>query len=141
MFLKKDQKGYYRLYEKVGGKTKYLKYIGKDPAAYYASLEKGAEISEAIKRYPDLATIGNGQAILAEYKRRILEKQPIPDKTYKTIVIDPPWQVEKIVRKVVPISQQYDFDYATMSIEDITKLPVPDLADKNGCHIYLWTTH
>jgi N6-adenosine-specific RNA methylase IME4 len=28
-----------------------------------------------------------------------------------------------------------------MTIEEIKALPVPELAYKDGCHIYLWTTH
>ncbi len=138
--LKKSKKGYYSLYERILGKERCIKYIGKDPAPYYASLEKGAEINEATKRYPDLATRGSGQAILAEYKRRTLQKQNLPDKLYKTIVIDPPWPVEKIIRKVVPITQQYDFEYAVMTLEEIAALPLPDFADKEGCHVYLWAT-
>jgi len=139
MFLVKDKKGYFRLFEKVNGKRCYLKYIGKDPSEYLASLEKGNEILEVIKRYPDLAIKGSGQAILSEYKRRQITKTSIPDKVYKTIVIDPPWPMEKIVREVVPITQQYDFEYATMTLDEIKRLPIPQIADTN-CHIYLWTT-
>jgi len=139
-YLHKDQRGYWHLKERRKGKVHYLRYIGKDPSGYYASLEKGAEILEAIRRYPDLATKGNGQAILAEYKRRIIDKQPIPSKVYRTIVIDPPWPMDKIKRAVVPINQQYDFDYATMTLEEIAALPVGELVDKTGCHVYLWTT-
>lgn len=140
MFLQRSGKGYFFLAEKVNGKVKYIKSLCKDPMPYFASLEKGKEIIEAIKRYPDLATIGSGQAILAEYKRRTLIKEEIPDKLYKTIVIDPPWPIEKIKRKVVPINQQYDFDYATMTVKEIELLPVSKLSDPSGCHLYLWTT-
>jgi len=28
-----------------------------------------------------------------------------------------------------------------MSLEEIAALPVPELADPNGCHLYLWVTH
>lgn len=135
-YLDKDQRGYYHLKERKDGKVRYLRYIGKDLTAYYASLEKGAEILGAIKRYPDLATMGNGQSILAEYKRRILDKQPLPDKLYKTIVIDPPWPMEKIVRKVRPA--QFDLDYPVMSIDEIKMYHLP--INTEGCHIYLWTT-
>jgi N6-adenosine-specific RNA methylase IME4 len=30
--------------------------------------------------------------------------------------------------------------YRTMPLEDIQALPVTDLADDRGCHLYLWTT-
>lgn len=136
MFLVKDTKGYYHLKEYINGKQRYVRYIGKDPSAYYASLEKGAEILEAIKRYPDLATKGSGQVILAEYKRRIIEKPKLLGKNYSAIIIDPPWPMEKITREVRP--NQYDLDYAVMTIEEIKNIRIP--ANPDGCHIYLWTT-
>ncbi len=137
-FLNKDQRGYWHLKERVNGKVHYLKYIGKDLKPYYASLGKGADILEAIKRYPDLATIGNGQAILAEYKRRTLDKGKIPDKLYRTIIVDPPWPMEKIVREARP--NQFDFDYPVMGIDEIKTLSINNMAVSDGCHLYLWTT-
>ncbi len=39
MFLNKDTRGYYRLYEEDGkGKQKYIKYIGKDPTLALAEI-------------------------------------------------------------------------------------------------------
>jgi len=58
---------------------------------------------------------------------------------YRAIVIDPPWPVQKILRDVRP--NQDVFDYPTMTIEEIAKLPIADLAHPDGCHIYLWFTH
>jgi N6-adenosine-specific RNA methylase IME4 len=28
-----------------------------------------------------------------------------------------------------------------MTLEEISNLPIIDLADREGCHVYLWTTH
>lgn len=64
---------------------------------------------------------------------------PLPEGKYRTIVIDPPWPIEKILREVRP--NQLDLDYPTMTIEEIEALPIPELAYEDGCHIYLWTTH
>ena len=64
---------------------------------------------------------------------------PLPEGKYRTIVIDPPWPIEKILREVRP--NQVDLDYPTMTVEEIEALPVPELAYEDGCHIYLWTTH
>ncbi len=64
---------------------------------------------------------------------------PLPEGKYRTIVIDPPWPIGKILREVRP--NQLDLDYPTMTLEEIEALPVPELAYEDGCHIYLWTTH
>jgi len=64
---------------------------------------------------------------------------PLPQGKYRTITIDPPWPMPKIHRKLRP--NQIKLDYPIMSLEEIEALPIPDLAYKDGCHIYLWTTH
>ncbi|HOY63476.1 MAG: hypothetical protein BWY28_01766 [bacterium ADurb.Bin236] len=56
---------------------------------------------------------------------------------YSTIVIDPPWPMKKIVREVRP--NQADFDYPTMSVDEIKSFPLSGHALDN-CHLYLWTT-
>ncbi len=64
---------------------------------------------------------------------------PLPKNKYRTIVIDPPWPIEKISRDVRP--NQTTIDYPTMTIEEIKSFPLNDIAYQDGCHIYLWTTH
>lgn len=64
---------------------------------------------------------------------------PLPQGKYRTITIDPPWPIEKILREVRP--NQIVMDYPSMTIEEIKALPIPELAYEDGCHIYLWTTH
>lgn len=81
----------------------------------------------------------NHRNLLNEYKRQQVEPQPTPEGKYKTIVIDPPWSTEKILREVRP--NQFDIDYPTMTMDEIKALPIPAIADEDGCHIYLWTTH
>lgn len=81
----------------------------------------------------------NHRELLNEYKRQQVKPLPTPEGKYKTIVIDPPWAIEKILREVRP--NQFDIDYPTMTIDEIMALPISELADENGCHIYLWTTH
>ena len=63
----------------------------------------------------------------------------VPDGLFRTMVIDPPWPAQKILRDERPL--QDTFDYPTMTLDEISKLPIADLADPDGCHIYLWTTH
>lgn len=59
------------------------------------------------------------------------------EKKYKTIYIDPPWMEcggGKIKRGA-------DKHYSLMKTKDIITLPIPDLADQDGCHLYLWVTN
>lgn len=61
----------------------------------------------------------------------------LPNKKYNIIYADPPWPVKKIQRKVRP--NQVEFDYPTMSLDEIQTLPVNDITQDN-CWLFLWTT-
>lgn len=63
---------------------------------------------------------------------------PLPAGVYSTLVIDPPWQIEKIDRDVRP--KQAAVDYPMMSLEELAALPVASKAAPDA-HLYLWTTH
>jgi len=63
----------------------------------------------------------------------------LPEGKYRALVIDPPWDVHKILRDERP--NQDALDYPTMTDDEIAALPVWELADDEGCHVYLWTTH
>lgn len=67
-------------------------------------------------------------------------------KKYKTIVIDPPWQYgnwgkgsNKCKSPDTSSNRIIEMPYKTMSIEEIIKLPIAEIADES-CEIYLWTT-
>jgi N6-adenosine-specific RNA methylase IME4 len=62
----------------------------------------------------------------------------VPAGRYHAIVIDPPWQMQKIDREVRP--NQVGFDYPTMSEDELAAFPLPDMAAPD-CHLFLWTTH
>ncbi len=67
-----------------------------------------------------------------------IEVVPPPTGRYRTIVIDPPWPMKKIIREEAP--NQAGFDYPVMSLDEIKALPIADLSVSSGAHLYLWTT-
>jgi N6-adenosine-specific RNA methylase IME4 len=65
--------------------------------------------------------------------------------TYRAIVADPPWRYDEgwpVYRSSGEANRvRVPLEYPTMSAEQICALPVRDLADGDGCHLYLWTTN
>jgi len=60
---------------------------------------------------------------------------------YKTVVIDPPWKLNKFNSK---ISKKYtrcsaELPYETMTDEEILNFPINDFAD-DQCDLFLWVT-
>lgn len=51
--------------------------------------------------------------------------------------MDPPWPE----RGGGKIKRGADRHYELMSVKDIMTLPVSNLVDKDGCHLYIWTTN
>ncbi len=80
------------------------------------------------------------QVIRAQRDREPAATPPLPQGKYRCLVIDPPWQVDKIVREE-RLQQDRILDYPTMTLEEIAALPIAQLADESGCHVYLWVTH
>jgi len=101
--------------------------------------EKAPELVEKIMR----GEMNLNQAVKEVKRKQVLEHiQNIESKgveeidgVYDVIVIDPPWPLKKIERDVTP--EQVEFDYPTMSIDEIKALEIP-CAD--NCHVWLWTT-
>jgi N6-adenosine-specific RNA methylase IME4 len=82
--------------------------------------------------------------ILGRHKRlenEALKGTPIliPDGKFSVMVIDPPWEMEKIERDVAP--NQVAFDYPTMDEAELVGFKdvlEPMFAD--NCHLFMWTT-
>jgi len=101
------------------------------------------------ERRPDLLDkVRTGELTIPQAKREIARAEIIDrledigaqevkklQGVYDVIVIDPPWQMEKIDRDVAP--NQTGFDYPTMTLDEIVKLQPPFASD---CHVFLWTT-
>jgi N6-adenosine-specific RNA methylase IME4 len=68
----------------------------------------------------------------------------LPMKTYRCLVVDPPWDVGRSDRTARP-AQATELDYATLGVEEIAAfrapngVSIPDLADPESCQLYLWT--
>lgn len=58
-------------------------------------------------------------------------------KKYKTIYLDPPWQESGGGK----IKRGADRHYSLMKLKDIQALPIKDLVDEDGCHLYMWVTN
>lgn len=61
---------------------------------------------------------------------------------YRTIVADPPWAYKNRMRGNMTKGEMraVDFnEYPTMELDEISALPVTDLAERDA-HLYLWTT-
>ncbi len=74
-------------------------------------------------------------------RKNVIENKPkprLPDGKYSVIYADPPWPVGSITmdKWQSPIEDKYP----TMSIEDISNLPIGELA-ADECSLFLWTTH
>lgn len=74
-----------------------------------------------------------------------LDSLPVPNGGYRTIVADPPWAYGKWGKaSAAPKGSSYapkdsDMPYETMSLQEISDLPVGRIASKD-CDLYLWTT-
>ena len=60
---------------------------------------------------------------------------PFPDKKYKIIYADPPWEYEQHKTSSRGIPAKYN----TMTLDEITNLPVNDITD-DDCVLFIWGT-
>uniref|UniRef100_A0A6M3L5X5 Putative methyltransferase n=1 Tax=viral metagenome TaxID=1070528 RepID=A0A6M3L5X5_9ZZZZ len=61
-------------------------------------------------------------------------------KKYQTILADPPWEQTMAGKYRTRHRRITELAYPTMTVDDICKLPVGDIAGV-GCHLWLWTTN
>ena len=59
------------------------------------------------------------------------------ERKYKVIYADPPWQYRAYTKKEG--GRSAESHYPTMNLEDIKKLPIAGLADKD-CALFMWVT-
>ena len=102
-----------------------------DLQKYLNRLEtKNRELSLKNSEYKDLlidraeAEKWGRRELRSQIKAPLLLKAPAPPTgQYSCIVIDPPWEMEKIDRDVRP--KQKQFDYAPMSEDELAELKLP----------------
>lgn len=110
--------------------------IGERTLRYMVQLGemKEEEFGNAIAKFPSFFNWANPPR-----EQNKLELKDLPNGKFRTIVIDPPWEISKIIREVRPNQTEF-LDYKTMTIEEIKEIPIANLA-ADGCHVYLWVTH
>lgn len=120
--------------------------ITKRESHYAQTVASNPEIvKKIIQQAREEGTLPTTKEVIREVQR---EKQiqrnsnlssiPFPKDKYRTVVIDPPWEMKKLEREVRP--NQVEFDYPTMTVAEIKDLPIKELCIESGSHIYLWTT-
>src|SRR5262249_47198944 len=80
---------------------------------------------------------------LVRYKLGLMPvTPPLPDDTYRCIVVDPPWQLDTGPNVIGgKIERGHDaLAYDRMSLEAIRGLDIPQIAAPDA-HLYLWTTN
>lgn len=108
----------------------------KAAAILEKSPEKATEILTGAKSIADVRREEKREEIIERLESvEAIEAKAISG-VFDVIVIDPPWAMQKIERDVRP--NQSEFDYPTMSEEELAALEIPAADD---CHVWVWTTH
>jgi len=108
----------------------------KAAAIIEKSPEKAAEILSGNKSLADVRREEKREEIIERLESVSAIEAKTTSGVFDVIVIDPPWAMQKIERDVRP--NQSEFDYPTMSEEELAGLDIPAADD---CHVWVWTTH
>jgi len=114
--------------------------LGASRSDLYACLQfaRRYELSDDVGKFEGKSWRWVCRELLPEH-RKPGETPVLPEGKYRTLVVDPPWPMEKILREVRP-NQRKSLDYPTLTVEQIKALDIGKLAFDEGTHIYLWTT-
>ncbi|MGB6771168.1 MAG: MT-A70 family methyltransferase [Candidatus Dormiibacterota bacterium] len=100
-----------------------------------------AETQAAGQELTTAGVIRVAKALDGQRRRADVLDAGTPEGKYRCLVIDPPWPMQRFIEREVRPNQGHELPYPTMTIPEIAELPIPDLADPLGCHVYLWVTH
>ena len=98
--------------------------------------ERAAEILSGTKSIADVRREEKREEIIERLESVEAIEAKAAEGVFDVIVLDPPWPMQKIERDVRP--NQAEFDYPTMSEEELAALEIPAADD---CHVWVWTTH
>ena len=102
--------------------------------------EEAPELFEAVRSGETTVSAAMRKVRMEEPPPERVETPGFPDGPFRTLVIDPPWPMQKVVLER-RAAEKTRMDYATWTLDEIGKLPVGRLADSRGAHVYLWVTH
>jgi N6-adenosine-specific RNA methylase IME4 len=118
--------------------------IAEVTGAGKSSIARDLTVPDGTETVPDgtpgpLEQSRKREAALREQLAIAQHRPKLIDRTYETIVLDPPWPMKKIEREVRP--DQVEFDYPTMSEDELRSFRVEfqHMAQEN-CHVFMWTT-
>lgn len=88
------------------------------------------------------ASVGQVERVVHQRRREglLTTPVPLPDGTFRCIVIDPPWPMNAQLNREVRSGQETTLPYPSMTLDELAALPIAEKA-ADGCHIYLWVTH
>ena len=104
-------------------------FLSKLPGEEFEKVATGEKTVATAKRE------AKRRAVITHLEEISIQEAKAIQGVYDVIVIDPPWPMKKIEREVRP--NQAEFDYPTMTEEEIEALAIPYA---NDCHVFLWTT-
>jgi len=107
----------------------------KDFGISESAVRKSIEIAKAVEDRPELAKLKSGEKILREQKRTKLKTQPLPDKKFRVIYADPPWQFANS-----GFSESAETHYPTMPTDEICLMPIETLCTKQTV-LFIWATN
>jgi N6-adenosine-specific RNA methylase IME4 len=96
-----------------------------------------AEIRPKSERNSVAVTARNREQSKQRNQKLQAKTVELPQRRYGTVVIDPPWDMEKIERQVRP--NQAGFDYPTMTEAQLAEFPLAPIVAAD-CHLFCWAT-
>ena len=111
------------------------------------SVDDAADISKETveKQIAAVKKIITGEASTLRSGANMADKEelknnppPLPENVYRTVVMDPPWPMSKLVTSITKPTET-DIAYPTMELDEIRKIDVRRFLNKNS-HLFVWTT-